>query len=66
MAQSQRRIAGVQGRDAHPLEAGLVQPFGVVVMVPEDQDSLAWTVPHVEHQAAVVPRVGMDDVAPGR
>ena len=41
MAEGQRRIAGLHGGDVHRLEAGVVQPFGVVVMVSEDQDSLA-------------------------
>ena len=63
MAQRQRWIAGVHGGDVHRLEAGVVQPFGVVVMVPKDQDSLPWTVPDVEHQAPVASGVGMGDVA---
>ena len=63
MAEGQRWVAGVQGGDAHRAEAGVVQSFGVVVMVAEDQDSLAWTVRHVEHQPPVAPSVGMGDVA---
>ena len=49
MVEGQRRLAGLHGGDVHRLEAGVVQPFGVVVMVSEHPDSLAWTVPHVEH-----------------
>ena len=63
MAEGQRRVGGAHRRDAHAVEAGVVQPFGVVVVVSEDQDSLAWTVPNVEHQPAVAPSVGMGDVA---
>ena len=63
MAEGQRRIAGVQGRDAYRLEVGVVQRFGVVVMVAEDQDSLSSAVPHVEHQPPVALGVGMGDVA---
>ena len=63
MAEGQRWVAGVQGGDAHRAEAGVVQPFGVVVMVPEDQDSLSWAVPYVEHQTPVALGVGMGDVA---
>ena len=63
MAEGQRRLAGVHGGDVHRLEAGVVQPFGVVVVVSEDQDSLARTVPDVEHQVPVASGVGMGDVA---
>ena len=63
MAEGQRWVGGAQGRDAHCLEAGVVQSFGVVVMVAEDQDLLSWIVPHLEHQPLVPPGVRMGYVA---
>ena len=41
MAEGQRWVGGAQARDAHCLEAGVVQPFRVVVLVAEDRDSLS-------------------------
>ena len=49
MAEGQRWVGGAKGRDAHGPEAGVVQPFGVVVVVSEDQDSSVSDVPHVEN-----------------
>ena len=63
MAEGQRWVGGAQGRDAHRVEPGVVQPFGVVVVVSEDQDSFPWAVPHVEDQPPVAPRVRVGDVA---
>ena len=40
-----------------------VQPFRLVLVVSEDQDSFAWTVLNVEHQPPVAPGTGLRDVA---
>ena len=50
MAEGQRWVGVAQGGDANRVEAGVVQPFRVVVVVAEDQDSLSWAVPDVEDQ----------------
>ena len=49
MAEGQRWVGGAHGRDAHAREVGVVQSFGVVVVVSEHQDSSVSDVPHVEN-----------------
>ena len=63
MAEGQRWVGAAKGPDAHAAEAGVVQPFGVVVVVAQYQDSFSRAVPYVEHQPPVAPRVRVGDVA---
>ena len=57
MVEGQRLVGGAQGRDAHAAEAGLVQPFGVAVMVSEAHLLSLRAVIQVEHEPVVAQRL---------